>query len=58
MQLLRQVEYLQTLHIQPDNICNMMTIAPRALSLDVNSILKPIIEYIQAQGVSGAARAA
>ena len=58
VQLLLQVEFLHTLHIQPDNICNMMTIAPRALSLDVGSTLKPIIEYIQAQGVSGAARAA
>ena len=49
-----QVEYLQSLHIEAGNVCNMMTIAPRALSLDVDSTLKPVIDYIQAQGVTGA----
>lgn len=48
-----QIDYLQSLNIPLDNICNMMCIAPKALSLPPEH-LQAVVEYVQSQGITGA----
>ena len=49
---LLQVSYLESLGMPTQAVCHIIALTCKILDLDVEEDLKPVVEYIENQGVS------
>ena len=51
---LPQLDYLQSVGLRQDEICNMASISVVLLGLNPETRLRPVVEYLHKRGVPGA----